>query len=449
MQLSLFALAVPLVLAAPAPAQDWSNWRGPSWNGSTSVVGLPTDFSKEKHVAWVADLPGPGAGTPIVSGDAVFVSAADEEAKELVALMLERKSGKVVWQRAVGSGYVPAGKGEKTRLDRRANYAAPSPVTDGKLAIFFFGNGDLVAVDLAGEERWRRNIQADCGDFAFQWSFSATPTLWDGKLFLPVLQRDAPVDGRGREGGRSFLLAMDPATGKTLYEHERPTEARVESRESYATATPHVGAEGRKELLLVGGDMITAHDPATGKELWRWGTWNPGHREEWWRVVPSAVTGGGVVLACAPKNEPVFAIRPGDGDLGEKGLAWKSEGRPNPLTTDVPTPLFYEDRFYVLSDLRESLTSVDPASGEIFWTVEMPGEHLWRASPTGADGKIWCMNHHGNVVVLDALSGEIVANVPMGEEDDDEARHHEREVPIASGFVPGGLGHAQSARAMQ
>ncbi len=421
MKPTLHSALLWIFLSGIASAQDWPNWRGPNWDGSASAKDLPIDFGKEKHVRWATELPGPGAATPIVAGDFVLVSAANEGEKQLLAIMLSRATGEVVWERAAGSGYKPADQGETTRLDYRANYAAPSPVTDGERAIFFFGNGDLVAFDRAGEELWRRNIQKDHGDFAFQWSFSASPTLWEGTLFLPVLQRNVPVGKRGEEGAHSFLLAMDPSTGKTIWEHDRASEARNESRESYATAIPHVGAGGRKELLVVGGDVITGHDPKTGAEIWRWGTWNSEHREEWWRVVPSVVVGGGAALVCAPKNAPVYAVKlDGEGELGEKGLIWKSQGRPNPLTSDVPTPLFYEDRFYVLSDLQESLSCVDPKSGDIYWTIKMPGQHLWRASPTGADGKVWCMNHHGDVVVVDATSGEILANVAMGEADDDD-----------------------------
>lgn len=413
------ALLCPL-FAAPAAAQDWPHWRGPNYDGSTEATGLPLDFSKEARVVWRAALPGPGAATPIVLGERVFVSAVEEELGALLALCFDRQSGEVLWEDAAGSGYRAGNKGTATKLDERANYASPSPVADGERVIFFFGNGDLVAYGLDGKRLWARNLQKELGDFAFQWTFSTSPTLFEGKLFLPVLQRDAPANGIGREGSPSLVLALDPASGKTLYEHVRPSEAVMESRESYATAVPHVGAGGRKELLVLGGDVLTAHDPATGAELWRWGTWNPGHREEWWRIVPTPVVGDGVALVCAPKRAPVFAVRPsGDGALAADALLWQSEGRRDPVTSDVPTPLFYRGRFFVLSDMHNSLSRVHPQTGEVEWTLELPGKALWRASPTGADGKVWSMNHAGLVVVVDAEKGELLAGAAMGEADDD------------------------------
>jgi outer membrane protein assembly factor BamB len=196
----------------------------------------------------------------------------------------------------------------------------------------------------------------------------------------------------------------------------------MESLESYATAIP-ASAKGREEILLVGGDVITGHDPDTGRELWRWGTWNPGHREEWWRVVPSPVVGSGLALACGPKGAPVCAVRlGGDGVLTDEALAWKSPGRRDPVTTDVPTPLFYDGDFFVLSDLRNALTRVKAQTGEHVWTIELPSDDKWEASPTGADGRIWLMDHGGQVAVVDAAKGAIVHRVLMGEEGDELTR---------------------------
>lgn len=421
---------VVALLTAALSAQDWPHWRGARYDGSAQAEGLPIDFDQSKGVRWSCDLPGPAACTPIVVGDRVFLSSVDGD--KLVALCVRRTDGEVLWRKDAGGTYR---KG--IAKDPRSNYASPSPTTDGERVVFFFGNGDLVAYDFAGDEQWRRNIQEDYGDFAFQWTFSASPTLFEGKLFLPVLQRDEPVDGGGRGRRKaqaepeeasdppaaieSFVLAIDPGTGETIYKHVRPSPARVESLESYTTMIPFVGEGGRKEMLLAGGDVLTGHDPATGKELWRWGTWNPGHREQWWRLVPSVVTGAGVALACGPKRAPVFAVKlGGSGELDDKALLWQSEGRPNPVSTDVPTPAFDAGFFYVLGDLHAALSKVDAKDGKVVWTLAMPGEHLWRASPTVADGKVWCMNHNGEVVVVDAAKGEIVHRAKMGNEDDDQ-----------------------------
>lgn len=418
----LAALTLLALAPSTALAQDWPNWRGPHFDGSTTVTGLPTDFSKEKHVQWAAVLPGPGASTPIVVGDSVFLSAIDAEAGELLAIALDRTSGEERWVDLAGSGYRPGGKGTTTEIHNRSNYASPSAVADGERVVFLFGNGDLVAYSHDGERLWARNLQKDFGDFAFQWTFSASPTLWKDRLFLPVLQRNEPANGLGRQGAESFVLALDVKTGATVFRHVRPSEAVMESLESYATIIPNLLVE-RGELLVVGGDVITGHDPSTGKELWRWGTWNPGHREAWWRVVPTPVVGGGVVLACGPKGAPVCAVQlGGEGVLGDDLLAWKSEDRRSPLTTDVPTPLFYDGAFFVLSDLREALSRVEPKTGAIAWTQKLSSHKKWRASPTGADGKLWFQDHGGKVVVLDAETGALVHATQLADDDADGIR---------------------------
>ncbi|MAF67696.1 MAG: hypothetical protein CMJ84_18835 [Planctomycetes bacterium] len=424
MNASITLLALLLTTAGDLETpRDWPQWRGPNHDGSVDASDLPTDFSKTEKVRWTVSLPGPGAGTPLVLGERVLVSSIDEAAGSFVAICLDRESGEERWRRKPDSGYRPAGNGGETWLHDRSNYASPSPVTDGERAVFFFGNGDLVAYDMAGEALWARNLQEDYGQFTFQWTFSASPTLWEETLFVQILQRDTKVYGHGEDGNPSFLLAIDPDTGETRFKHVRPSNARKESLESYATPTPFVGEDGRKELLIVGGDVVTGHDPATGAELWRWGGWNPDHREEWWRLVPSVVVGGGHALVCAPKRAPVFAVRlGGEGDLGEEGLVWQSEGRRNPVSSDVPTPLFYRDRFFVLSDVANALSRVHPATGEVEWTIELPGRDRWRSSPTGADGHIWCMDHAGDVVIVNPDDGSIENEIAMGEEDADKIR---------------------------
>ena len=115
--------------------------------------------------------------------------------------------------------------------------ASPSPVTDGKLVYALFGTAQLVACDFAGKEAWRRDLGADYGKFAIMWTYGSSPLLHGGRLYIQALQRTpAPGDYPGLAGAagdrESYLLALDPATGKTLWKHVRPTDAKLESMES-------------------------------------------------------------------------------------------------------------------------------------------------------------------------------------------------------------------------
>ena len=353
-------------------------------------------------------MSGPSASTPIILRDRVFLSSVDKDNQSTHAQCLNRSNGKVLWETKISDGL---------RRDERSNYSSPSPVTDGKLVIFFYGNGDLAAFDLDGKPLWRRNIEQDYGEFAFQWTFSATPLLFQERLYLPVLQRDQPVHNRGKDGAESFLLCMEPATGKTLWRHVRATEAQAESREAFTTPIPYEVA-GKWQIILAGGDMLSAHDPVSGDELWRWGTWNPtriGH----WRLVPSPVAGAGLVLACAPKKSPIFAVKPGTGVLDEKSLAWTTSDRA--LSSDVPTPAFAQGDFFVLSDVAKSLSRVAP-DGAIKWTFETPGRIKYEASPLVADNKVFLVNFNGDVVVVNAQDGTLLHKAAFGTPDDKQVR---------------------------
>ncbi len=401
-----------LLLTSTALAGDWPQFRGPLFNGTSDETNLPESWSKTDGVVWTADLPGSGAGTPAIWQNHVFVTSSNPTDDTLLALCFDRQTGKKLWSHEIDQGI---------RRDSRSNFAAPSPATDGQSVVFFYGNGELISFDFAGNRNWRRNLQDDYGEFAFQWTFSTSPLLYDGKLYMQVLQRDVPARGRGRRGGgkiKSYILAIDPATGKTLWQHFRPSEAVAESLEAFSTPVPFE-FNGRKELLVVGGDDITGHDPETGRELWRWGTWNPG-RIGHWRLVPSPSAGGGVILACAPKKSPIYAVKAGGkGQLDDSALAWVSNDRPD-VSSDVPTPAFMDGDFFVLNDGRSTLSRVVPQSGNVKWTAKLPRNAKYEASPTIADGKVYVINFLGTVVVVDANTGRIISEISMDEPSDDD-----------------------------
>jgi outer membrane protein assembly factor BamB len=372
---------------------NWPQWRGPAFNGSSPAANLPDALDKNKNLAWSTPMPGPGSGTPIVWQNRVFVSSLDNQSKKLVALCIDRADGKVLWRKEVGLGF--------TANDRN-NMASPSPVTDGKTVWFYYGTGDLAAFDFEGKQLWARNIEKDYGKFNVQWIYGSSPLLYESRLYIQVLHRDVPPFGpRGGGGGgksaESYLLALNPQTGEELWRVVRPNEAVAESKESYATPIPFDGSP-RKEVVLIGGDAVTGHDAATGKELWRVGGWNPekiGH----WRIVPSVVTGDGLAFACAPKKGPVIAIKAGgEGDVTNTHVAWNTRD----FTSDVCVPLYYKNNLYVLDGDGRKLHCVEPKTGKVKWSGSLGGNAVFRASPTGADNKIYCMNERAQVWVLSA-----------------------------------------------
>jgi len=419
--LNVILSVLGLLGSSVAGAQDWLQWRGPHFDGSAAEQKVALKFSKTEGLAWTAPMPGPSAATPVIHGDRVFVSSTDSTTRSLVAMALDRRTGKELWRHTVADG---------DRRDDRSTYASPSPVTDGKHVWFFYGQGDLVAYTVEGKEVWRRNIQKDHGAFAFLGAWATSPLLHDGRLYLQVLQRDVPVQGRGRTDGpiESYLLAIDPGTGKDLWRHVRPSEAREEARESFNTPTPYVH-EGRAQLLITGGDAISGHDLATGAELWRWATWNP-RKVTHWRLVPSPVAGAGIALACAPKGDPIYAFKLGQkGLLPAEGYAWKSEERD--LSTDVSTPLFYRGRFFVVNSDKRQLFCVEPATGRILWKGDLPTRTKVEASPTATDGRIHLMSHEGDVMVLGAGEKfEVLHQAAFGDGGRQELRSS---IPIAHG----------------
>jgi len=398
-------LVFVLVCVSAAFGGDWPHWRGPYYNGSTDEKNLPSNWSTTEGIAWSVDLAGSSAATPIIQGSRVFLSGVDKDRDMLLAMCLDRTNGKLLWQHDIA---------KEIGRDRRSTYAAGSAVTDGKLVVFLYGNGDLVCYEVNGRRKWARNIQDDYGPFAFLWTYGGSATLFDGRLYLQVLQRDVPVHGRGLKNKKneSYLLAVDPDTGKTLWRQIRPSEARAESLEAFSTPIPF-SFGGKEQLLIAGGDVLTGHDLETGKELWRWGTWNP-RRIGHWRLVPSPVAGGDVVLACGPKNAPVYAIRPsGSGVLDDSAIAWDSRDV-REVTSDVPTPAFFDGDFFVLSDLRRSLSRVEPRTGKVKWKIRTPGYSKYEASPLAADGKIYLINHSGDVAIINAANGNVLKVIDMG-----------------------------------
>lgn len=391
-------LTVILVLAAslPARAADWPHWRGPALNGSAEEQNLPDSWSVTENVLWTASLPGPSAATAVVSRGRVFVSSTAKGSPDLVALCFDAATGRELWRRKLG---------ESSAKIPRNTMATPSPVTDGQRVCFLYGSGQLAGLDFDGNVLWQRNIETESGSISGQFGYGSSPLMHDGRLLVSVLRRDrAWREPISKEPLESFLLAVNPATGENLWKHRRVTDALDESLDSYASPIAWDNA-GRAEILLIGGDYVTAHEPQTGRELWRYG-YAP-EKDSRWRLIASVVTGAGLVFGTQPRGgNDLFAIKGGgSGTLGKEYVAWTVNGP----TPDVPTPLFYRGDLYVLDGVerRSVVTCFEPQTGRIKWQGKVGGNAAWRASLTAADGKIYGINEDGQAIVLAAGGDEL------------------------------------------
>ncbi len=402
-------LAVSILLASAAlPAvagshQQWPSWRGPVLTGATEASNLPADWSDEEGILWTAPLPGSGNSTPVIWGDRIFLTAADAETDELLALCLDAETGAILWQHEHG----------QNRQRHHNDHTSPSAVTDGERVIFMFGTGELVAYDFAGERLWQRDLEEDFGLLTWLFGYGASPLLHEGRLYVQMMRRPTPP-WRGapplEETLDSFLLAVDPATGQDLWQQVRPGEAVAESWESYITPTVHPSADG-DQILMAGADALTGHDAETGEELWRY-SFNETRRRNW-RLVPTPASDGERVFMALPRGVSLAAVKPSrQGVPLEEHAEWTMPD----FAPDVCSLTLYEGRLYVLDGDRRVLTCLDPTTGEQLWRGELGGDTVIRSSPTAADGKIYFMDERGVVFVVAAGGDEfrLLSRIEMG-----------------------------------
>ncbi len=370
------SFAFLLFSAASVVAGDWPQWRGPNLNGLSDEKNLPVRWSGTDNIAWKVAMPGLSGSTPIIWENKIFLNLA--EGDDLSLWCLDKKQGTVLWKKRLGGGNVKM---------RKHNMSSPSPVTDGRAVYVMTGTGILKGFDLNGAELWSRDIQKEYGQFGLNWGYASSPLLYQDALFVPVLhgmKTDEP----------SYLLRIDKKTGKTVWRVERPTEAIQESPDAYTT--PALLKYGNTvEIVITGGDVVTGHDPATGKELWRLKGLNP-ENQPFYRIVASPVVIGDMVYAPS-RVRPLVAIRAGGrGDITSTHKVWSFQNGP-----DVPTPVS-DGKYLYLVDDRGIMWCLDAKTGETVWGQKRVAPGTYSASPVLADGKLYVTNEDGVTTVVKA-----------------------------------------------
>jgi outer membrane protein assembly factor BamB len=370
--LSTLTLALTLTLA---DAADWPRFRGPDGSGISAEKGLPLTWSQKDGVAWKADLPGPGASSPVFFGDRIFItcwtgfwvtpkSGAEADLRYHL-LCLDRKTGKLQWDKEVtpkGPVQTPSRGGE--------GFASSTPAVDAERVYCFFGTSGAVAFDHSGKQLW----QADVGSRKGSWLSSASPVLHGDLVII-----NASIES-------DSLVALDKKSGKEQWRAKGITQA-------WNTPLLVKTKEGKEELVVVTQPKVFGFDPTTGAQLWSCDT---GIR---WYIVPSAVAHDAVVYCLGGRDGIIgLAVRTGGkGDVTKTHRLWTSLKGSN-----VSSPVFHDGHVYWMNDASGTAFCAKAATGEVVYEERVPRAGGVYASALLADGRIYYVGREGRTYVVAA-----------------------------------------------
>jgi outer membrane protein assembly factor BamB len=403
---------------APVSRGIWPSFRGREATGVADGQHLPDRWNVETgdNILWRTVIPGLAHSSPIVWGDRIYVTTAisqdrkatfkpglygdgdastDRSSQRWVLLAVDKRTGRIAWERVAHEG-VP-----RNKRHMKSTYASATPATDGRVVVAWFGSEGVYAFNMDGSPRWKVDIgRVNVGAYdipTYEWGPASSPIIWND---LVILQCDTQAD--------SFLLALDVATGNTVWKTER------DELPSWGTPTV-VSTPAGPELVTNAANAVRGYDPRTGKERWRLGG-----SSKITAPTPFAADGLIVVASGRAPERPVFVIKPGAlgditpaaGQSTSAGVAWSKTAR-GPY---MPTPLAYGGLLYVLGNNGVFDAYALQTGEEIYrQRVPHPGSGF-SASPVAADGKIYISGEDGEMIVLSAgREFRAIATNSMGE----------------------------------
>jgi len=154
--LSAVAL-LAIASAAVAGESEWPQFRGPTGQGLSSAVNVPIEWNADSHIAWKAELPGHGWSSPVLSQGKLYLTAAVPDAGStdltLHALCLDSKDGKILWDTEV---FRPD-PSLTAAMHQKNSPASGTPIVTGDRLYVHFGHMGTAALDLSGKIIWKQN----------------------------------------------------------------------------------------------------------------------------------------------------------------------------------------------------------------------------------------------------------------------------------------------------
>lgn len=362
--------------AFPTKAELKANvpfFRGADGIGLFAQKNTPTEWDGPtgKNVLWKVKVPKQGFSSPILWGNQLFLTGADDQAR--MVYCYDSNNGKLMWEaKADQIKGSPAGV---PKVTKDTGLAAPTMATDGRSVFALFATGDLLALDLTGKRLWALNLGLPDNHYGH----SSSLTIYKDRL---LIQFDT------NKGGK--LMALSTQSGEKLWETIR------NSKISWSSPVL-VNTGKRMELILTTNPNVNGYDPQTGKELWSVACLSG-------EVGPSAGYADGMVFA-ANEYSKLVGIK-----LGAKAeIAWEADE----FLPEVASPLAVNGLLYVATTYGV-LACYNAKSGEKLWSQEY-GDSFY-ASPVFADGKVYLTDMSGKTYILKAdKEYQLLAKPELGE----------------------------------
>ncbi len=356
--------ATPLPELPPieVAAGDWPWWRGPSMDNHSPDAAAPTEWSESKNVVWKARVPGRGSSTPIVVGNRIVLTSADEQAQRQFVLCFDRGTGTKLWDRTIHEGNFPRKHDQNT-------HASSTPATDGHRIFAAFANSDAVhvtALDLQGNILWRKQAGPHGG--AGSHGYGSSVALWGPFVYA---SDDTPAGG--------WIAALNRETGEFGWR-----KARRVGTGSYGSPLA-VEFAGRPHVILAGNETVTSYEPQSGNKIWEgWGLSD---------VTGNTVTVSPTMMFASSGFSPrkMLAVN------ADFSKAWTKENK-----HEIPYPpsiLWNDGWLYCVSDNGSAVCYKD-TTGEQQWSERLRGEYY--SSPLLVGRLIYACNRDGLTTIFQA-----------------------------------------------
>ena len=388
-----------LLLAGTGYGQrEWTRFRGPNGSGSISDASIPTSWTDQDY-NWRIDLPGIGHSSPVIWKKRIFVTSADPESAQLSIFCFDVDDGGQLWRKDIQSkthGQHPS-----------SSYADATPAVDQDGVIVSWTTPEayhVIATDLTGRERWRR----DLGPFVGANGSGVSPIIVDDLVLIPNDQDDVQLLTRlmGNENpdapiGKSSVIALDRGSGDIRWQLPRKTTLA-----SYATPCIRETQNGSKELILITeAQGVSGVDVTTGKINWE----VPGVFSA--RCVASPILVKDLVIGTdgeGVNGSLLVAVKAGiSGTPDARTLAYEVK-RAVPL---VPTPLYHNGLLFLWAD-NGIASCVDGKTGQVHWRERVGGNFY--SSPIGVGQHVLCVARNGEVVMLAASTKfQLISRMPL------------------------------------